>query len=125
MGELTGASPALPYTARLEQLMAHRIALWDVMQQCERKGSLDSDIIEHSIIPNDFQAFFRAHPGIGRVLFNGTKAESAFMRHVRPALQDVPNMDFFRLPSTSPANASLPLEIKRAAWQEKIAASQA
>ena len=39
---LTGEDLAgLPYEQRLARLLAHRIGLWDVLQACERRGSLD------------------------------------------------------------------------------------
>ena len=44
MGELYGFPVETPYPERLAILKAHRIALWDVLAECERPGSLDSSI---------------------------------------------------------------------------------
>ncbi|MFQ6006363.1 MAG: DNA-deoxyinosine glycosylase, partial [Woeseia sp.] len=44
MGELFGACPVLPYAARAAVLKANGIALWDVLAQSVRQGSLDSNI---------------------------------------------------------------------------------
>jgi hypoxanthine-DNA glycosylase len=113
MGVLCGAGPELPYPRRLARLGAAGIALWDVLHSCERSGSLDSAIRDE--IANDFPAFFAAHPGIGHIFFNGAKAEAAFRRYVMPALPKPPATR--RLPSTSPAHASLGLAAKCRAWQ--------
>lgn len=115
MGDLLGAGPDLPYCERLDCLMRHGVALWDVMAACERPGSLDADIVPASVQANDFAAFFATHVAIDRVFFNGAAAETAFRRHVLPAL---PKADFLvqRLPSTSPAHAALAYADKRQAW---------
>lgn len=116
MGELAGAMPALPYEQRTLKLRAAGIALWDVLASCTRPGSLDSDIAPDSIHPNDFAAFFGTHPHISRVYFNGTMAEQSFRKHVLPQLGHL-TLRLQRLPSTSPANASLRLEQKLEAWK--------
>ena len=77
MGDLLGAGLDLPYAQRLEKLTAAGVALWDVIAACERAGSLDADIVGHSVVPNDFAAFFAAHRSIARVFFNGAAAETA------------------------------------------------
>ena len=44
MGELFGAGRGLPYPERVARLTAGGIALWDVVHEAHRPGSLDSDI---------------------------------------------------------------------------------
>jgi hypoxanthine-DNA glycosylase len=119
MGEIAGAFPALPYEQRTEKLRAAGIALWDVLDSCIRPGSLDADIAPDSVHPNDFAAFFGAHPHIERVYFNGAMAEQSFRKHVLPHLAHPP-LRLQRLPSTSPANASLRLEQKLEIWKTAI-----
>src|SRR4029450_819540 len=63
--------PAPPYEVRVEALAGRGIALWDVMKSCTRESSLDSDVVESSIVPNAFPSFLRAHPRIRTVCFNG------------------------------------------------------
>jgi double-stranded uracil-DNA glycosylase len=119
MGELVGAHPSLPYKGRLRMLKSSGIALWDVLRSCIRKGSLDSDIEEVSVIPNDFESFFLRHPNITHVFFNGAKAEQSFRRHVQPSLKSQP-LQYRRLPSTSPANAGTSYGKKLDAWRAVV-----
>ncbi len=116
MGELLGFDPQLEYAARLDALKQASVALWDVLGHCERPGSLDADIVAGSAVANDFAGFLRSHPRIATVFFNGNTAALAFRRHVLPTLGG-PALRFLTLPSTSPANAGIPLTRKRAAWQ--------
>ncbi|MGB3170454.1 MAG: DNA-deoxyinosine glycosylase [Rhodococcus sp. (in: high G+C Gram-positive bacteria)] len=115
MGALFGAGLSVPYTKRTETLLHHGIAVWDVLKLCTRDGSLDSAIVESSIEPNDFPEFLDAHPAIDRIFFNGAKAESSFSRYVAPLRQT--SLTLVRLPSTSPAHASMTFEQKLQAWQ--------
>ena len=108
------------YAARVSALQAQGIAVWDVLQTCVREGSLDADIEADSIVPNDFAAFFARQPGIERVCFNGTAADTLFRRHVLPGLPCL-QAELIRLPSTSPANASIPQAEKIKAWVQAIA----
>src|SRR4051812_26217773 len=116
MGALFGAGPEMTYEKRVIALRRAGLALWDVLASCAREGSLDSNIDEGSIVPNDFRRFFDAHPRVRHVFFNGAKAEATFNRYVRPDLREG-NLRFARLPSTSPAHASLPLSRKVQAWR--------
>ncbi|HYR05784.1 MAG TPA: DNA-deoxyinosine glycosylase [Gallionella sp.] len=116
MGELLGTDPASPYEQRIQALKSARIALWDVLHSCRRKGSLDSDIDGGSLVPNDFAGFFHSHPQITLVFFNGAKAEEYYRKHVLPGIEIEP-LEYLRLPSTSPANASISYERKLEAWR--------
>jgi len=116
MGELLGTDPGSPYEQRIQALKSARIALWDVLYSCRRKGSLDSNIDHESLVPNDFAAFFLSHPQITRVFFNGTKAEQCYRKHMQP-VTGIESIEYLRLPSTSPANASLSYERKLDAWR--------
>ncbi|MEO6118007.1 MAG: DNA-deoxyinosine glycosylase [Methylotenera sp.] len=114
MAELTGLNPEAPYTERLDTLIASGIALWDVLNSCEREGSLDNAINLTSIRPNDFRSFFRHHPQLELICFNGSLAERCFMSHVIPTLNH--SIPCVRLPSTSPAHATLSLLEKMTTW---------
>ena len=120
MAGLLGFDAGAPYARRLRSLKAARIALWDVLRSCEREGSLDTRIEEE--IANDFERFFRAHPGLTHVFFNGVKAEASFRRHVPQHVGRA--LRYARLPSTSPAHAALTAARKLAAWRAILAAKE-
>ncbi len=94
------------YTARTTSLRAHRIALWDVLGACGRRGSLDSAIAPGSEVPNDLGALVGRHPELRRILINGRKAADLFTRFIVPDefWPDL-GLDVRVMPSTSPANA--------------------
>jgi hypoxanthine-DNA glycosylase len=114
MRELTGA--AGDYEQRCAVLLDHRIALWDVLAESVRPGSMDADIQLKTAELNDFKGFFSEHHKIDRIFFNGHKAAQLFRRYSVPDAAEV-SMQFATLPSTSPAYASMPFSEKLAMWR--------
>jgi len=105
------------YHSRVRAARNAGIAIWDVLARCQRPSSLDSDIKPDSIRVNDFTGFFRTHPSIQILAFNGATAAQLFRRHVLPQLAAPWNeLPMRQLPSTSPANARITLADKRRAW---------
>ncbi len=109
-----GFSAESPYEVKIQNVISHGIAIWDVLQSCERHGSLDSDIVNGTRVPNDFGLFFKQHPHIKRICFSGAEAENSFRRLVSMSL-DLKNFRLVRLPSTSPANTQA-FEQKKTVW---------
>ncbi len=121
----TGASS---YEIRSEWLLSKRLGVWDVYASCEREGSLDSSI--RSAVVNNFSALIRQCPALQAIGHNGGES----FKHVKrvqaalritgspdgSATQQVKSasIDFYKLPSTSPANASWSFERKLSAWRE-------
>jgi hypoxanthine-DNA glycosylase len=123
MGELFQAGPQLEYAERMRRLVAAGVAVWDVCAAAERPGSLDSAIVPASIAINDFAAFFGAHPQLRVIGFNGSTAARLFERHVQAHVAVIPPaVRFLRLPSTSPAHASMSYSAKLAAWRRLLEA---
>ena len=116
MHELLGIDYSLPFSEKINLLLSLKIAVWDVLQSCIRESSLDSDIQNNSIIANDFASFFLEHKNITHVFFNGSKAEEYYKKHVLSKLQHL-NINYKKLPSTSPANASIKYKDKIEAWK--------
>lgn len=126
MASLFGIDAGGTYEQRTEALMAHGIGLWDVMKSCERPGSLDSRIVETSIVPNDFSALYARCPSIRTIFFNGARSQQAFIRYVRPQFSAARDIEQLLLPSTSPANARWSVPQKTEAWSvvyDRVAAS--
>lgn len=115
LGDVLGFDPAVDYAARVHALHASGIAVWDVLEECRREGSLDTAIDRDSERANDLSTLLADHPNIGTLLLNGSKAASSLRRH-HPSLT-IPTL---MLPSTSPANASIPRAVKLAAWREGL-----
>jgi len=117
MGGLFHFSAEAAYAERTAQLKKNGIALWDVLRECEREGSLDSSIIASSIKTNDFSRLLTLHPSIQLIVFNGATAEKEFKKRVLPDLNRRHQLiQMIRLPSTSPAMAALSREQKMAKW---------
>ena len=113
------AESSLPYMQRVEVLTANRIALWDVLAAAERPGSLDSSIVSASARANDFAAFYRNHPQVSRIYFNGRKAEELYRRFVLPGLSaEFAALRYVSMPSTSPAHAGMPFAEKLVRWKK-------
>lgn len=118
LGAVLGCELPEAYAARCALLREHRIALWDVVHRCQRAGSLDAAIERDSVEPNALPEFLAAHRDIRHLFFNGSAAETLFRRHVAPALVErSPALEYRRLPSSSPANASWSYARKLEAWR--------
>jgi len=115
MANLFSFDLTLPYEQRCDLLKQHNIAVWDVLRTGQRKGSLDQNIDNKTMIINDFQSFLQTHPSIKKLIFNGTKAETIF-KQALPFL----NLSMQRLPSTSPAHATLSFEQKLEVWRDAL-----
>lgn len=111
--ELLRIDPEASYAARVQALKSARIAVWDVLHSCVRQGSLDTRIEQE--VANDFDAFFRTHRAITHVFFNGAKAEASYRHHALAGTGAA--LYYARLPSSSPAYASVPFRRKLAAWR--------
>lgn len=115
MARILKKEPVKDYDGKKALLLENDIALWDVLYSCERKSSADSDIIMP--VSNDFQEFFRSHPRITTVIFNGAGAMSLYERLVHKSIND-DHITYIKLPSTSPANARVTKEEKYLIWNE-------
>lgn len=118
MGVLFGAGLDKSYATRCQKLLDNHIALWDVTARCQRDGSLDSSIVEDTIITNDLLSFFGRYPTIRRVCFNGGKAKQVYNKYVLQTMPTTLKIDYLQLPSTSPAHAALSLEDKIKVWRQ-------
>ena len=119
MQEILGIPASADYKERIEALKRSNIALWDVLESCIRPGSMDAAIDMDSAKANDIRALLQRHPEINVICFNGGIAEKIFKKRVLPSLGDF-SVQYIRLPSTSPAHASMPFKNKVMAWRAAI-----
>jgi TDG/mug DNA glycosylase family protein len=122
MGLLYGAGPELPYAERIARLQAAGVGIWDVLEYCERPGSLDSSIVRGSEVPNDIPRLLAGYPSIAAIALNGGKAQQVFARCIAAAIPAERNagLAVLALPSTSPANASIARPLKFERWSELL-----
>ena len=99
------------YQQRIEILEKHHIALWDVIDTCERKGSLDSEIRNGEA--NKIGELLHSYPNINAVFCNGQKSH----KNLWKILPKDFHLPIIVLPSTSPAHASLRYEEKLKSWK--------
>lgn len=120
------------YEKRSKWLLDRGLGLWDVYAACERAGSLDTAIRNAEV--NDFASLKRHCPRLRGIAHNGGES----FKHARLVIEslgpagppqgakhgEAANVGalVYKLPSTSPANASWSFERKLAAWREVVAA---
>ena len=85
-----------------QTVLKHKIALWDIVTECEIVGSQDATIKNFTVA--DIKTLLQ-NSNIRYIILNGGKAYEIFTRHYSDI--DVP---FEKLPSTSPANTHFTME---------------
>ncbi|MFS4473716.1 DNA-deoxyinosine glycosylase [Chryseobacterium sp. T20] len=98
------------YTQRMEIIRKHHIALWDVIDSCERKGSLDSEIRNEEA--NQIAELLEKHPNVKAVFCNGGKS----YKNLQKLLGKDYKLPIFLLPSTSPLH-TVSFEKKLEEWR--------
>lgn len=101
-----------PYAQRVAWLLAQGVGVWDVYASCEREGSLDSAI--RAPVLNDLASLRQRCPRLVALAHNGGES----FRHARHT--QALGLPVYRLPSSSPANASWSFDRKLAAWGEVL-----
>jgi len=119
MAQLNGFEYQDDYARNVAEVSQRGIAIWDVIGECERPGSLDSAIVKGSERLNPIPALLEQYPDIQRIGLNGGTAARLFKHHCLPVLQSE-KYKIFNLPSTSPANAGQSFEQKCQQWQSLI-----
>lgn len=94
-------------------LLSKNIGLWDVLQKCERKGSLDVNIKNQ--IVNDFETLFIRYKNIDTLIFNGKESYRFFYKKYG----QIKGITYQVMPSTSPAN-TMSFENKLHLWSASL-----
>ena len=108
--ELIGEDFSKDYETRIETIRKNNIALWDVIDTCEREGSLDTKIRneEH----NDITKMLNNHPSINVIFCNGQKS----FKNLKKILGKESEIPVFVLPSTSPLH-TISFDKKLKEWE--------
>ena len=113
VGEVFGVDlVAMAYSERLAALRRHRIAVWDVITETEREGSLDSAI--RNPFASDLGGLIAQLPALRTIGFNGGTAARYGLRQLGPLAA---GYRILSLPSSSPAY-TMPYDAKLAAWRQ-------
>ncbi|MDR6156832.1 hypoxanthine-DNA glycosylase [Chryseobacterium sp. SLBN-27] len=99
------------YDQRIQTLKKHHIALWDVIDSCERKGSLDSEIKNEEA--NQIGELLENYPNIKAIFCNGGKS----YKNAQKILGKNYKIPVFLLPSTSPLH-TVSFEKKLENWKK-------
>lgn len=102
---------ALDYENRLHRLAEREIALWDVVAEATRRGSLDGAI--RGATANTLADFVAVHPRLKAVAFNGKTAAAIGRR----ALASHHRLELIDLPSSSAA-LTRAFEAKAEEWAQ-------
>lgn len=105
---------------RQRALSALGIALWDVLDSCERQGSLDSNIKNAHY--SDIIGLLEAYPKIKTIITNGGFAAKHFARSTlkdERYLAGKVSFELFNLPSTSAAN-TIKLELLKERYDQVL-----
>jgi len=138
-----GEEKVIPYEEQVKVFAANGFALWDIVQSCQRKGSLDSAIRNET--PNDIPGFCQKNPSLKRIVIaNGSTGSNFFLKHfkewcfsgdLKPAENTQSQKVFASIPkeklenaritfvscvSVSPAAAGFTYLQKRNFWEEHV-----
>ena len=83
--------------------LRHKIALWDVLKECDIEGASDSSI--KNAVPNDMSKILKS-ADIRAIFCTGTTAAKLYKKFIKPETK----IPAITLPSTSPANAKVKFE---------------
>lgn len=98
------------YETRINLLKRNKVALWDVIESCERKGSLDTEIKDE--VDNDIPQLIANHPNIKTIFCNGQKSYKNLLKILGKNFK----IPIVVLPSTSPLH-TVKFEEKLESWK--------
>jgi hypoxanthine-DNA glycosylase len=110
LSELVGEDIPTCVEEKINLLISHGIALWDVIESCEIVGSADNTI--RDVTPNDLSRILDA-ADVRAIFVNGKTALKYYDKYIKPTL----GREAVCLPSTSPANAAFSVAKLVGAWQ--------
>ena len=100
---------SISYQNKLKKLNENKIGIWDTIESCERKGSLDNAITNPQY--TDFSIF----ENLKKIICNGGLS---FRNISYCSIQK--GVKVIKVPSTSPANTTMSLKEKTELWKEAL-----
>ena len=113
LGSTTDPQQCCSYADKIILLRNNGIGLWDVLKECERKGSGDPDI--KNGVSNNFVELLSEYSNVQCICFNGQKANQLFFKLNKK--ESFRKVKFYILPSSSSANARTSFNEKVEKWQ--------
>lgn len=113
LAAIYGAPVPEDNAARAALILENDLALWDVLKQCEITGASDASI--RNPVPNDIAGLL-ARAQITRIVTTGATAARLYEKWIEPET----GMPCMALPSTSAANARMPLDALIAAYRKAL-----
>ena len=106
-------TPPQSIAEKREFALRHGIALWDVIESCEIRGSSDASI--RNVVPVEIERITDFSP-IEGIFVNGGTAKKYYDRYLKKRC----GREAVLLPSTSPANAAWSLLKLTEVWGERL-----
>ncbi|MDE6475434.1 MAG: DNA-deoxyinosine glycosylase [Erysipelotrichaceae bacterium] len=97
------------YEEKVTLIKQNHIILWDVIQTCEREGSLDAQI--KKVKCNDIVSLWKRYPTLKAIICNGKKSYELYQKHCQEIA-----LPCIVLPSTSNANRTIKEEELKRQW---------
>ena len=110
IAEIFSTEKPVTVEEKKELILSNKLALWDVIAQCEIEGSADSTITD--VTANDLSVILE-NSNVKRIFVNGKTAEKYYNKYTYPKT----GIKAVCLPSTSPANAAWSVEKLVEKWK--------
>ena len=110
IAEIFGAEKPVTVEEKKKLILSNKLALWDVIAQCEIEGSADSTISD--VTANDLSVILE-NSNVKKIFVNGKTAEKYYKKYTYPQT----GINAICLPSTSPANAAWSVEKLVEKWK--------
>jgi hypoxanthine-DNA glycosylase len=116
IAHLVSAPVPISIEQKTSLLLSNRIALWDVISECDIIGSGDATI--KNPLPTDLSKILD-HCQIAQIYANGSAAAKYFNKLQKPICR----RDIITLPSTSPANAAWNFDRLCSSWSRILSSN--
>ena len=98
---------------KINMVLQHHLAIWDVIASCDIEGSADSSI--RNVQANNLNQILQK-TNINKILLNGGKAFELYQKYCKSERMPLA----VKMPSTSPANAACKMERLLEVWGNEL-----